>query len=235
MKTTKWRLTYSLVLAISSIGLFVGFAMVLLGTYSSFSEGDPSLMGDPDQPLLSRVFDYFSYFTIWSNIVVAGVAGVFVFRPRMSSLWFKALWFSSLLMISVTGLIYNIALADLVQAEGAAAVSNLCNHVLTPLAFVLAWLLVGPRGWVSLRVIAAGLVIPFCWIFLTLVRGAFTGAYAYPFVNVTKLGYAEVLTNLSVIVVACCVLSLVLWGIDKVMYKLVGARNESRQDAVSKP
>ena len=232
MKTATWRITYSLVLAISSIGLFVGFSMVLLGTYSSFSEGDPSLMGDPAQPLLSRVFDYFSYFTIWSNIVVAVVAGIFVFRPRMSSFWFRALWFSSLLMISVTGLIYNIALADLVQAEGAAAVSNLCNHVLTPLAFVLAWLLVGPRGWISLRVIAAGLVVPFCWIFLTLIRGAFVDAYAYPFVNVTKLGYAEVLINLSVIVVACCVLSLVLWGIDKLMYKLVGTQNESNQGAV---
>jgi len=54
--------------------------MVLLGTYSSFSDGDPSLMGDPDQPLLSRVFDYFSYFTIWSNIVVA-VVGSFRVSP----------------------------------------------------------------------------------------------------------------------------------------------------------
>ena len=102
--------------------------------------------GAPGQPLINRVVDYLSFFTIWSNIVVAIVAGYFVYRPRAASPRFQTIWLSALLMISVTGLIYHFALADLVDTQGAAAVSNACNHILTPLAFVLAWLIVGPRG-----------------------------------------------------------------------------------------
>ena len=131
-------------------------------------------------------------------------------------------------MISVTGLIYHFALADLVDTQGAAAVSNACNHILTPLAFVLAWLIVGPRGWISLKLIMASFILPLSWILLTLIRGAIVDAYPYPFVNVVKLGYGPVLMNLVVILLACCVLALLLWGVDKAMVFLTTRRERIR-------
>ncbi len=74
--------------------------------------------GEPRAALINRIVDYLSFFTIWSNIVVAIVAGHFVYRPRAASPWFRTLWLSALLMISVTGLIYHFALADLVDTKG---------------------------------------------------------------------------------------------------------------------
>tara|TARA_B100001093_G_scaffold454250_2_gene463465 strand:+ start:8914 stop:9546 length:633 start_codon:yes stop_codon:yes gene_type:complete len=205
------------------LGLAIGFSMVLRDTYPSLS-AEPSLLGSSGQPLINRVVDYLSFFTIWSNIVVAIVAGYFVYQPRAASPRFQTIWLSALLMISVTGLIYHLALADLVDTQGAAAVSNACNHILTPLAFVLAWLIVGPRGWISLKLIVASFILPLSWILLTLIRGAIVDAYPYPFVNVVKLGYGPVLMNLVVILLACCVLALLLWGVDKAMVLLTTRR-----------
>ena len=223
MSAARYRWAYSITCGVASLGLAIGFSMVLRDTYPSLS-AEPSLLGSSGQPLINRVVDYLSFFTIWSNIVVAIVAGYFVYQPRAASPRFQTIWFIALLMISVTGLIYHFALADLVDTQGAAAVSNACNHILTPLAFVLAWLIVGPRGWISLKLIMASFILPLSWILLTLIRGAIVDAYPYPFVNVVKLGYGPVLMNLVVILLACCVLALLLWGVDKAMVFLTTRR-----------
>ncbi len=223
MSAARYRWAYSITCGVASLGLAIGFSMVLRDTYPSLS-AEPSLLGSSGQPLINRVVDYLSFFTIWSNIVVAIVAGYFVYQPRAASPRFQTIWLSALLMISVTGLIYHLALADLVDTQGAAAVSNACNHILTPLAFVLAWLIVGPRGWISLKLIVASFILPLSWILLTLIRGAIVDAYPYPFVNVVKLGYGPVLMNLVVILLACCVLALLLWGVDKAMVLLTTRR-----------
>ena len=128
MSIVRYRWAYSITCAVASLGLVIGFSMVLLDTYPSLS-AEPSLLGSQGQPLINRIVDYLSFFTIWSNIVVAIVAGYFVYRPRAASPWFLTIWLSALLMISVTGLIYHFALADLVDTQGAAAVSNACNHI----------------------------------------------------------------------------------------------------------
>ena len=227
MSIVRYRWAYSITCAVASLGLVIGLSMVLLDTYPSLS-AEPSLLGSQGQPLINRIFDYLSFFTIWSNIVVAIAAGYFVYRPRAASPWFRTIWLSALLMISVTGLIYHFALADLVDTQGAAAVSNACNHILTPFAFVLAWLIVGPRGWISLKTITASFILPISWILITLIRGAIINAYPYPFVNVVKLGYGPVLMNLVVILLACCVLALLLWGIDRAMAHLKVRREQTK-------
>ncbi|NKB92495.1 MAG: hypothetical protein GKR85_09525 [Candidatus Nanopelagicales bacterium] len=99
---------------------------------------------------------------------------------------------------------------------------------MTPLAFVLAWLIVGPREWISLKLIMASFILPLSWILLTMTRGAIIDAYPYPFVNVVKLGYGPVSTNLAVILLACCVLALLLWGIDKAMVFLTTRREGTK-------
>ncbi|NKB92741.1 MAG: F420-dependent oxidoreductase [Candidatus Nanopelagicales bacterium] len=227
MSAARYRWAYSITCGIAGLGLAIGFSMVLRDTYPSLST-ESSLLGSPGQPLINRIVDYLSFFTIWSNIVVAIVAGYFVYRPRAAVPWFRTLWLSALLMISATGLIYHFALADLVDTQGAAAVSNACNHILTPLAFVLSWLIAGPRGWISPKLIMASFILPLSWILLTLSRGAVIDAYPYPFVNVVKLGYGAVLTNLTVILLACCVLALLLWGIDKAMVFLTTRRERTK-------
>src|SRR6266571_1200941 len=39
---------------------------------------------------------------------------------------------------------------------------------------------------------ALSLLFPVCWLIFTLIRGAVIGWYPYPFIDVTRLGYAKV-------------------------------------------
>ncbi|WP_426672191.1 Pr6Pr family membrane protein [Mucilaginibacter sp. McL0603] len=50
-------------------------------------------------------------------------------------------------------------------------------------------------------------------------RGAFSGYYPYPFVDVTKPGYPQALLNCLGIAVAFVIISLLFVGIDKLIGK----------------
>jgi hypothetical protein len=55
-----------------------------------------------------------------------------------------------------------------------------------------------------------------------LIRGAFSGYYPYPFLDVTKLGYPQTLLNSAFIAVAFFIVALIFVGIDK----LIGKSNQ---------
>ena len=216
--TTQHRMTGTRVLfginaLVALIGLTIGFVLAVLGTYPSLNT-DPTMLGDPDQGALGRIFDYFTYFTIWSNIVVAMIAIMLFQRPGRDSFAFRVLRLDSILMITVTGIIYNVVLAASAQLQGLEVVSNLFDHILTPIVTIVVWLLIGPRGWISWRVIGAGLILPIIWLVFALIRGAFIGAYPYGFLDVATFGYGTVAINVLGVIAFAVVLCLILWGID---------------------
>ena len=212
-KMTGRRILFGINAVIALTGLTVGFVLTVLGTYPSLNT-NPTMLGNPDQGVLGRVFDYFTYFTIWSNILVAIVSIMLFRRPDRDSFVFRVLRLDSILMITVTGIIYNVVLAGSAKLQGLEVVSNLFDHILTPLVSVLVWLFVGPRGWISWRVIGASLILPIIWLAFALIRGAFMGAYPYGFLDVATYGYGTVLTNVLGVVAFAIVLCLILWGID---------------------
>ncbi|HET7902734.1 MAG TPA: Pr6Pr family membrane protein [Candidatus Nanopelagicales bacterium] len=217
-------------IAVNALAAWFG---VLLSAYLSVSgyylgKEDPakvSILGNVpsghDQ-WYERLFDWLTYFTIWSNIVVAVVLtvlwlrpGVFARRDGTGFVW-RALRLDSVLMIVITGIVYNLVLAT-GGKTGADLVSDTTLHVVVPVLTLVVWLLAGPRGLLDLRVIAASLVLPIGWAAMALVRGAVVGAYPYPFLDVAKNGFASVLAFVGVILVVAVVLALVLLGLDRVL------------------
>jgi hypothetical protein len=207
---------------VAGFGALFSFTLTVLGTYPS-ENTNPTALGFADQGLLGRVFDYFTYFTLWSNILVAIVMLMLFARPDRDSFWFRVLRLDSVLMIVVTGIIYNVVLAATAKNQGLEVWTNFFLHVLTPLLTFVVWLIAGPRGWISWRIIAASLILPIIWLVFALVRGAFIGAYPYGFLDVATYGYGTVLTNVAGIVAFAIVLCLILWGIDWVIRR-VGQR-----------
>lgn len=57
----------------------------------------------------------------------------------------------------------------------------------------------------------------------SLIHGAVTGYYPYPFLDVTQLGYQRVLLNMAALTAVFALLGLVLVGIDR-MLRIVEAR-----------
>jgi hypothetical protein len=205
-------------------GVLMSFVLTALGTYPS-QNTEPTQLGNPDQGAIGRILDYFTYFTIWSNIIVAIVMTMMAFNPSRNSFIFRVVRLDALLMITVTGIIYNAILAGSAKLQGFEVVTNFFNHLLVPIVTVVVWLLVGPRGWINWRIIGASLIIPIVWLVWALARGAVIGAYPYGFLNVAKFGYGTVLINVVGIVIFAIVLCLIFWGIDSLVRRV--ARSSS--------
>jgi len=154
----------------------------------------------PDNP--ERVFNVFAYFTIQSNLLLGGTALVLALQPgRRGGVLFNTLRLNGVLCIAVTGIVAHAVLAGLVDLHGWAAVADFLVHTAAPIVGVLGWLLFGPRGLTSWRVVGWSIVFPLLWLVFTLVRGAFVGFYPYPFVNVDEHGYGRVLLNCLLVAV----------------------------------
>ena len=216
---TGTRILFGINGLVAGFGALFSFTLTVLGTYPS-ENTNPTALGFASQGLLGRVFDWFTYFTLWSNVLVAIVMLMLFVRPDRDSFWFRVFRLDSVLMIVVTGIIYNVVLAATAKNQGLEVWTNFFLHVLTPLLTFVVWLIAGPRGWISWRVIAASLILPIIWLVFALVRGAFIGAYPYGFLDVATYGYGAVLTNVAGIVVFAIVLCLILWGIDWVIRRV---------------
>ncbi len=141
---------------------------------------------------------YFSYFTILSNIAVAGVyAGVlFPGKVKVLDKLNNTIPRATIAVcIIVLGLVYVTVLAKIWAPEGLFWLCDVLLHYAAPVLYVVWWLTAGRSG--SLRFIDAikFLPAPVVYLIYALIRGALTGTYPYPFLNVSKQGGAAVAFN----------------------------------------
>ena len=151
--------------------------------------------------VFSRVFDTYSYFTVWSNIVVAIAFTLLARRPSSRSVVQRVLLLDALLMITITTVVYWLVLAPTDTWQGWSLLTSPLQHAVVGLLAVVGWIAVGPRGLLTIDLSPKALVVPLIWIALTLIRGAVIDAYPYPFTDVATLGYPGVLVRLAVILV----------------------------------
>jgi len=123
----------------------------------------------------------------------------------------------SLVMISITGVIYAIVLAPDAQVEGLEVIGNTLKHMIVPVMTVALWLIVGPRRQVTFASVFTAIVIPLTWAAYTLIRGHFIEKYPYDFVNVVAYGLPAVLMNIAGVAALGIVLGLVFWAIDRLL------------------
>jgi hypothetical protein len=155
---------------------------------------------------VERAFNTFAFFTVQSNLMVGATTLLLVVKPRPSSAVFATFRLTGLVAIIVTGVVYHVALASILDLQGWDEFGNQLVHTVVPILAVTGWFMFGPRGLTSVRVVRWSLVFPLCWIGFTLIRGAFVHWYPYPFIDVTTLGYGGTLLN-------CLWVSLLLLGI----------------------
>jgi hypothetical protein len=144
---------------------------------------------------VARAFNTFAFFTIQSNLIVGITSLLLALKPDRSSSLFSVFRLIGLVAIIVTGVVYHIALAQLLELHSWDEFGNQLVHTVVPILAPTGWLLFGPRYLNSARVAMWTLAFPVFWLTFTLIRGAFQPFYPYPFVNVTKLGYGAVLLN----------------------------------------
>jgi hypothetical protein len=126
--------------------------------------------------------DYFSYFTVLSNLFATAILLHGALRPaRQRSRTIELLRGAAVVYILTTGIVYLLLLSG--HAPTYPWVNSIL-HYLMPVAVTLDWLLDPPRVHLDpSRTVVLWMTFPLLYILYTLARGAIVNWYPYFFVN----------------------------------------------------
>lgn len=181
----RWHL---LTAVVATAALVLQLALVVRGGQVLDEVTPPAL------PL--RLARFVAYFTVQSNLLVAVAAWALVLDPRRRERWFRAVRLAAVVGITVTGVVHFFLLRPLLDLDGADWAADKLLHMVVPVLAVVGWAVLGPRGLVDRSAVTAALAWPVAWLAVTLVVGATTGWYPYPFLDPREDGALAV-------VVAC--------------------------------
>lgn len=166
------------------------------------------------------VVRFLAFFTILTNMLVAiGLSSILVDAEAGLGRFFSkpSVQAALALYILIVGIVYNAVLRSLWQPAGLQKWADELLHVVVPLLFVIYWLVFVAKGSLKWMHAAHWLLYPALYLAYALIRGALTGFYPYPFINVTELGYSHVFVNAAGLLLVFIFGGLLFIGIDKIM------------------
>lgn len=201
------RVWHGVTFAVAVVALVLQTVLVIDGA---------SVLDEADSPSLgTRLLRLVSYFTIQSNVLVAIATGLLLRDPARDGRLFRVLRLDAAVAITVTGLVHWFLLRPLLDLEGASAVADTLLHVVVPVLAVAGLLAVGPRPRVDVPTAALALVWPLVWTVATLVVGAASDWYPYPFLDIGARGLGPVLLTCLGITVLFLALFAVVGVLDR--------------------
>jgi hypothetical protein len=139
---------------------------------------------------------YFTSFTVQANILVVLMLLAFALRPKIEE-WtvhpFERSAISS--YIAVVALVYVTTLRELWLSQGAQWLADVLLHYVVPLGYLAFWLFVMRKAGLRWYDPLLWLIYPIFYLGFVLVHGRFTGFFPYPFIDVSKLGYGQMMLN----------------------------------------
>jgi len=193
----------------AAIGWFaLGLQYVLIVKYKT--DGD----------LIAGAIRFLSFFTLLSNVLVALAMtlpwlapdtrlGRFFLAPGVRT--------AILVYIVIVAAIYHLLLRKLWDPQGWELVADTIEHIVAPTLYFIDWFLFVPKGTLKFRSAFVWLVFPMAYAVYTVIHGALTGFYPYPFIDESELGYDKMLLNMTGLTVAFGGLGLVLVGVDRAL------------------
>jgi hypothetical protein len=168
--------------------------------------------------------NYFSYFTIESNLIGVAVflIGAATWRAPRSSTMDLARG-GSVVYLTITFVVFAVLLSG-TDVDTAIPWVDTTLHKIFPIAVIADWLIDSPVARLSLRRSLVWLVYPLVWLVYTLVRGAVVGWYPYPFLNPANGGYPSV----AVYVMVILAFGLLLCAIVVSVGNAIGGRRRRR-------
>jgi hypothetical protein len=167
--------------------------------------------------------DYFFFFTILSNILVFALfAGRFFFEKGKNGKFFSSPIVNGAVTvyITVTGLIFFFFLRTTFKTTGINFdIANALLHNVVPAAVFLYWLVFVRPVKVKPVYILYWLSFPLLYLLVTLLRGAVSHWYPYPFLDVLKYGYPQVLLVSAALTVFFTAIGSALFGLSRIELK----------------
>ena len=173
---------------------------------------------DPQMSAGELTLNFFSFFTILSNILVALALTAPVVAPNSR----LGRWGASegvraavAMYIVVVGVVYHFLLAATWNPQGWSLLANNLLHYVMPIAFVIDWLAFTPKGrlrWVDPVKWLVPVLIYGGW---TLAHGWLSGWWPYWFVDADTLGLGTVTIHFAGLLVFFLIVGLIVVAIDR--------------------
>lgn len=162
-----------------------------------------------------HMLNQLAYFTFLSGLLVLVTSGMLAVRTQRSLAVFHAVRLAAVVQMIITGVVFNVLLRDDAVLTGVRLFNDTVLHQILPVLVPLVWLVVGPFGKITGRVVAASMVIPLTWLALTLLRGPGLDWYPYTILDVPGMGYDGVGVYVGAIVAVYLALACGFWLLDR--------------------
>ena len=147
---------------------------------------------------LHVVTNYFSFFTILTNLLVAigaslplvasqSAAGRFFLRPTTQ--------YATAVYIAVVGITYSLLLRHLWNPQGAQKIADMLLHDVVPVLYVAFWAFLVPKFTLRWSDSVRWLAFPLVYMAYTLARGFVSHWYPYYFIDVDTIGFSRALIH----------------------------------------
>lgn len=174
-------------------------------------------------PAAEAVIRFMSYFTIEANgLATLGFTVLLAARRTAAGRWFsrQSVVTAITIYMVVVGLTYNIILRSLWKPSGLEWVVDELLHTVLPAACIFYWLLyASAKKRLSWKTVPSWMLYPLIYCMYTMIRGAMTGWYPYPFLDADALGYPRVLMNIGGMIVVFFGVAALFVVIAKRIYK----------------
>jgi hypothetical protein len=141
---------------------------------------------------------FFSYFTILTNSLVAVYFSYLAYK-RYKHHTFSPQDFGILtaitVYITIVGLVYQVLLRHTWSPAGLQKLVDEMLHSVNPVLVVIYWFMNKNGSVLNYKQLGSWLIYPLVYLVYVLIRGHFSGFYPYPFLDVTNLGYQNVVIN----------------------------------------
>jgi len=179
------------------------------------------------QGLLQGALNFFSYFTILSNLIVALVltctrwspysrVGSFLARPSSQS--------AAAVYVTIVGIVYSLVLRNIWDPRGLQKLADVLLHDALPLLYLIFWFAFVEKSRLRWMDAPRWLAFPGTYFGYVLIRGALTGWYPYPFLDAGDLGYGGVGRSTVLLVIAFLAVALTFVAVAKWLSRRAGRK-----------
>ena len=170
--------------------------------------------------LVTETVRYYSYMTVWTNIMVTlcfGAVSVFAIHKWSAFFRRKSVQAATVVYILIVGLAYHFLLSGMFHPKGIEWFADFLLHYVNPIFFTGFWLWQGEKEPFDYVKAVQWLIFPAAYFMYSITRGFFTGWYPYYFVDVNTLGYGQVLVVSGFLMIGYAILgTLVIFSARKI-------------------
>lgn len=142
-----------------------------------------------------------SYFTILCNTLIALslTFSTFFTRTKLGIFCSKLSVKTAIaLYIFIVFVVYNTVLRGIWKPTGWQLFLDNMLHVAIPILYILYWLFFVTKGKLNWKNDFYWLIFPLVYLIYSLIRGPIVNWYPYPFLDLSKLSYSQVSSNILI-------------------------------------